>query len=83
MTLTASNAWEGKLYFDVPRHRDYLHLPFDWPRINQYPEWFTVEKNKNYSVTVNGQKSRYSGAELSKGLALSVAAGQTLVIEVM
>ena len=82
LTLTAEKAWEGKLYFDVQRHRDYLHLPFDWPRINQFPEWFTVEKDKTYTVRVNGKKTRYSGAELLEGLAVSLSSGQTWVIEV-
>ena len=23
-----------------------MHLPFDYPRINQFPEWFTVEPGR-------------------------------------
>ena len=83
LTLTAGNAWEGKLYFDIPRHRDYLHLPFDWPRINQFPEWFTVERDRTYIVKIDGKKTRYSGADLSQGLSLSVKAGQTVVMEIL
>ena len=25
-----------------------MKLPLDWPRINQFPEWYTVEKDKVY-----------------------------------
>jgi hypothetical protein len=82
LTLTAGEAWQGKVYFDVPRHREYLHLPFDWPRINQFPEWFTVEGDKAYSVTIDGKRRRFSGKELSAGLSVSVDAGQSLTIEV-
>ena len=82
LTLTTQKAWEGQILFDIPRHREYLHLPFDWPRINQFPEWFTVEGSKTYSVTVNGKRRKLSGTELTKGLGISAGAGQTLTIEV-
>ena len=42
--------------FDRKRHVDYMHLPIDWPRINQFPEYFVVEMNGNYSI--NLEKSR-------------------------
>lgn len=82
LTLTSEKAWEGKLLFDVPRHSEYLHLPFDWPRINQYPEWFVIDREKQYIVSVNGKKYKCSGQKLVSGLDLSVAAGQTLIVEV-
>jgi len=50
ITLTAAKPWQGKLIFDAPRHKANLHLPLDWPRINQFPEWFTVEAAKTYTV---------------------------------
>jgi len=43
VTLTVSKPWEGRLVFDRPRHRHYFHLPIDYPRINQFPEWFTID----------------------------------------
>ena len=46
--LTAENDWEGKLVFDAPRHKTILHLPIDYPRINQFPEWFVAESGKKY-----------------------------------
>ena len=38
LSVTADEPWQGRVFLDVPRHRDFLHLPFDWPRINQFPE---------------------------------------------
>ena len=35
--------WNGKVMFDKKRHSEFMHLPLDWPRINQFPEYFTVE----------------------------------------
>ena len=46
VSLSASRPWEGRLIFDRPRHRDYFHLPIDYPRINQFPEWFTVDESQ-------------------------------------
>ncbi len=42
--------WLGKILFDHPRHRSILNLPFDWPRINQFPEWFTIDENQTCRV---------------------------------
>ena len=41
---------EGRLLFDVPRHKTVMHMPIDWPRINQFPEWFTVQADRQYSI---------------------------------
>jgi hypothetical protein len=40
--------WTGKLRFDVPRHSEYLHIPSDYPRLNQFPEWLTVGKAERF-----------------------------------
>lgn len=82
LTLTTNDPWRGKLYFDIPRHRDYFHMPFDWPRINQFPEWFTIEQEKKYTVRIDGKKQTCSGNQLASGLDLSLLAGQTMVLEV-
>lgn len=82
LTLSAEEMWEGRLYFDIPRHKENLNLPSDWPRINQFPEWFTVDRAKTYAVTINGEKQYHSGAELATGLDMSLEAGQTIVITV-
>ena len=51
ITLEPDSAWQGQLIFDKPRHQDILNLPFDWPRINQFPEWWVVpRKNQTYRV---------------------------------
>ena len=42
VSLSADAAWSGRLVFDRPRHRDSMRLPLDYPRINQFPEWFTL-----------------------------------------
>lgn len=78
--LTADEAWEGRVIFDRPRHREYLHLPLDYPRINQFPEWFTVDTSKRYSVTnvTTGEKTQHDGPELVKGVPVVLSPGQML-----
>ena len=51
LSLRSDRPWKGRLVFDRPRHADNLKLPIDWPRINQFPEWFVVSEGKTYAVT--------------------------------
>ena len=40
-------------------------MPLDYPRINQFPEWFTVDKNARYQVQENdGPERQLSGDAL-------------------
>jgi len=66
--LTADWPWHGTLHFDVPRHAEYLHLPSDYPRLNQFPEWFTVAEDDVFE----GQTGDVTGAALRGGLAVTV-----------
>jgi hypothetical protein len=74
LCLTCDRAWEGRVLFDAPRHKKNLNLPLDWPRINQFPEWFTVEKEKEYAV--EGRPAGSTGRALQKGLFLRLEPGQ-------
>jgi hypothetical protein len=80
VSLRAGEPWKGKLIFDKPRHRLHLHLPMDYPRINQFPEWFTVEEGKEYAVTDFGTGSRSAarGEDLQRGLPLELRPGEEL-----
>ncbi len=77
LTLTAEKDWKGKLHFDTPRHKTIMRLPIDWPRINQFPEWFTVTPEKSYVLHAdsNGKKKAYSGKQLQEGIDQSLKAG--------
>ena len=82
--LTAEKSWEGKLVFDTPRHKTILHLPVDYPRINQFPEWFTVEDKMEFTV-VSSQKTlsgKYTGKQLHEGIQVKLTAGEQLVFSV-
>jgi hypothetical protein len=84
LAITSSKNWEGKLFFDTPRHREIFNLHLDYPRINQFPEWFTVDKSKEYKVTNLSRKVTgvYSGDQLSDGIELKIDQGNTVYLVV-
>jgi hypothetical protein len=82
LTISAKNDWKGKLMFDIKRHSDFMHLPIDWPRINQFPEYFTIEKEKTYKIIpANGRVEMFvSGNDLKKGFQVKIKGGQTTLL---
>ncbi|MCD6304536.1 MAG: hypothetical protein J7M21_06200 [Planctomycetes bacterium] len=77
VSLYAAEPWSGRLVFDRPRHKVQLHLPIDYPRINQFPEWFTVEAAASYRVTdvTAGKEATLTGRQLAEGMAASLPGG--------
>jgi hypothetical protein len=60
-----------------------MHLPLDYPRINQFPEWFTTQPKARYRVTVDGQRQPdQTGDQLARGLPVSLKAGKSVLLEV-
>ncbi|MEN8204175.1 MAG: hypothetical protein ABFS28_16370 [Bacteroidota bacterium] len=87
LALRAKRQWEGRLVFDTPRSSAYMNMPLDWPRINQFPEWYTVSPSKKYKVSQDNSSSRvyremYSGEELAKGVPVKLLPDKLLRIEV-
>lgn len=81
--LRAKRNWMGRLHFDYPRHREHLNLPVNYPRLNEFPEWFVVEPTSLYEVRINGGEPQLRlGAELMRGLIVKVAKGRTLHITI-
>ena len=77
ITISAETDWEGKIIFDGPRHKTNFNLPIDWPRINQMPEWYTVEENQIYRIRINDRAKKYKGSELTQGIKINIESGQT------
>ncbi len=78
ISLTVDKDWEGKLVFDSPRHQTVMNLPTDWPRINQFPEWFTARKDYQYELTDINRDSPevYTGEQLQNGILLNAELGE-------
>lgn len=78
--------WEGRIIFDRPRHQEYFGIPTDYPRLNQFPEWHTVEKSATYEVTTqqgeNETTRTLTGTTLRNGLPVVLGPEGNLKIEV-
>jgi hypothetical protein len=85
LTLWASSGqdWQGRLVLDRPRHRDYLNMPYDYARLNKWPEWFTASAGTGYRVTDSqGRTQTLDGNALIDGLPLTLTTGQELTFQV-
>ena len=82
ISMVSDKDWDGKIKLDHKRHQSIFKLPMDYPRINQLPEWFTVDKGKKYRVTFSkGQTANtYSGEELMEGIKISLEKGHQVSI---
>ena len=84
LSLKADKDWKGILRFDAPRHRAIMKMPADWPRINQFPEWFTINTNETYEVKdlTHGSATNYTGKQLLEGIELALKKGTAYAIRV-
>jgi hypothetical protein len=78
IAVQSSVPWEGKLHFDKARHETGLNMPIDWPRINQFSEWYTVKPNQKYHLTELQESSQeVEGESLIEGMELTLEANET------
>jgi hypothetical protein len=83
VAISAEQAWEGRLVFDQLRHKSRMHLPMDYTRINQFPEWFTAQAESLYELNFGrGRKLAKTGAELIAGIPLNLAKGESIALKV-
>lgn len=78
VSLSADAEWRGRVRFDRPRHREYLRLPMDYPRINQFPEWYVVAAGEKHQLTdhATGRIERREAAELREGVDVVLRPGR-------
>lgn len=81
--VQSAQPWKGRLRFDSARHATVMKLPLDYPRINQFPEWFVAERDRNYKVRMYpaGEHS-CQGEELLAGIPLDLRGGEARWIKV-
>ena len=67
-----------RIQFDFARHRRVLNLQQNLVRLNEFPEWFTVDENSLYRIGRAGTPGEIRlGSELIAGVTLD--AGQWIV----
>lgn len=83
VTISPERDWQGVLNFDQARHRLILDLPTDYARLNEWSEWFTVEADARYRVTIGNRWPQVrTGTELARGLSLDAKGGTVLRLKV-
>ncbi len=77
VSVRAAASWSGRVAFDYARHRRVLNLRKNYCRLNQWPEWYTVDENQLYEIVEpdTGRREVRLGSELKRGLPVRVAAG--------
>jgi hypothetical protein len=63
-----------RIQFDTVRHRRMLNFAKNYVRLNEFPEWFTVDDNELYRLTRAGEQGRELirlGSELAAGIELA------------
>ena len=77
VSIVADKGWKGRIIFDTPRHRTNMKMPIDWPRINQFPEWFAVQSERLYTVhdLIPNTKTTYTGNQLQEGITIDLQPG--------
>jgi hypothetical protein len=85
VAIDSDAPWSGRIVFDSIRHREHLNLPFEYPRLNGWTEWFTVDPEVSYKMTrsVNGQASEskvVDGKELIDGMVVDGPEGGLVLL---
>ena len=85
ISLSGIEAWKGILTFDYKRHAEILHLPIDYPRLNQFPEWFTANREAKYRFKVLNHDidQVYTGEQLVNGVPFEMKSNSTYHIIVL
>ncbi|HCO92632.1 MAG TPA: hypothetical protein DIU00_01555 [Phycisphaerales bacterium] len=83
IVLRAKENYQGHLEFDIPRYRLYMGFQKDWPRMNTIPEWFTVEPEGSYNITMDDGTKIYTGAQLHNGLAINLEPNKTRILKIV
>ncbi|MFN0164813.1 MAG: hypothetical protein ACKV22_00155 [Bryobacteraceae bacterium] len=79
VSVRAAQPWSGKVRFDYARHKRIVNYRKNYCRLNQWPEWFTVDENTLYEIRnpEGGGVDLRLGSELKQGYPLTIAGGAT------
>ncbi|MEP3389135.1 MAG: hypothetical protein ABJO02_13155 [Reichenbachiella sp.] len=78
--ISADEGWKGTLKFESARHQSHLKMPLDYPRINQFPEWYPIQSDEQYEMMTEGKDSRkkVKGSQLIEGIKVDVPKGSAV-----
>lgn len=69
VSLEAPKTWSGRICFDYARHRRALNFDRNYVRLNEWPEWYTVDEARLYGVKdAAGKETVLLGSDLVEGI---------------
>ncbi|MBS1826441.1 MAG: hypothetical protein JST93_14075 [Acidobacteria bacterium] len=71
LLLSLQSPQPVKLQFDYARHRRVLNLDRNYVRLNEFPEWYTVDENTLYRVRATTSEQTYLGSQLIAGITMT------------
>ncbi len=79
LAVHSPTAWEGQLFFDNARHSNEMNMPMDWPRINQFSEWYTIDPTGEYQLSdfQEGTSRKTGGVSFIEGIPFKLEANET------
>jgi hypothetical protein len=88
IAISSEVPWTGRVIFDRLRHRDHLNLPYNYPRLNGWTEWFTAHPEARYDLTrrASGQepeRTTVTGRDLIDGIEVNFSSGAALQMTVV
>ncbi len=64
--------WRGRVQFDFARHKRVLNYDRNYVRLNEFPEWYTVDENRLYRLRpAHGPAQVRLGSEMVQGITLA------------
>jgi hypothetical protein len=78
ISIRAVDDWDGAIIFDFSRSGVNMNLPLDYPRINQFPEWFVVSDDTKYRLEFIGENRTeiIEGKVLKSGFPIKIEKGK-------
>ena len=72
VSIRGDGKWRGRVQFDFARHRRVMNFARNYVRLNEFPEWFTVDENRIYRLSKRDASSSrlLLGSELIQGVEL-------------
>jgi hypothetical protein len=82
ISISSESPWKGKLHFDKQRFSENLNLPIDWPRINQFQEWFTAKENIRYTMIdiETGEEKTLNSEDLLSGIDMDIRGEKRYIV---
>lgn len=80
LVIRTGAAYRGTLRADPPRHSTILHLPWNWPRLNSWPEWSALGEGTRVISTEGVAGDSPTIDALQSGLSLDLPAHATVVL---